>query len=191
MLPSHSGSRQMARCTNNHDADLSIDFDRRIRNASCSFQKYTFELHYRPSTPLKLKIRMLTAEDVETILYVCVTWSLRSCRYDAPRRAHHNLLTRCIVWRKRKCTDHPISSLETLVNSGGESIEATLRTTRILFAVFVVRMKYTKLTRCVMFGELVGSAMGMSSARLQCFRHQDRPMGKLCKTVKQGAEFFM
>ena len=28
----------------NHNADLSIEVDRRIRNAWCSFWKYTFEL---------------------------------------------------------------------------------------------------------------------------------------------------
>ena len=33
----------------NHNADLSIEVDRRIRNAWCSFRKYTLELYYRPS----------------------------------------------------------------------------------------------------------------------------------------------
>ena len=42
-----------------HNADLSIEVDRRIRNAWCSFRKYTLELYDRPSAPLKLKIRML------------------------------------------------------------------------------------------------------------------------------------
>ena len=31
----------------NHNADLSIEVDRRIRNASCSFRKYTLELYNR------------------------------------------------------------------------------------------------------------------------------------------------
>ena len=43
----------------NHNADLSIEVDRRIRNAWCSFRKYTFELHDRPSALLELTIRML------------------------------------------------------------------------------------------------------------------------------------
>ena len=46
----------------NHNADLSIEVDRRIRNAWCSFGKYTLELYDRPSAPLELKIRMLRAE---------------------------------------------------------------------------------------------------------------------------------
>ena len=37
----------------NHDADLSIEVDPRIRNAWCRFRKYTLELYDRPSGPLK------------------------------------------------------------------------------------------------------------------------------------------
>ena len=33
----------------NHNANMSIEIDRRIRNAWCSFRKYTLELHDRPS----------------------------------------------------------------------------------------------------------------------------------------------
>ena len=46
----------------NHNADLSIEVDRRIRNAWYSFRKYTLELYDRPSAPLELKLRMLRAE---------------------------------------------------------------------------------------------------------------------------------
>ena len=45
----------------NHNADLSIEVDRRIRNAWCSLRKYTLELYDRPSAPMELKIRMLRA----------------------------------------------------------------------------------------------------------------------------------
>ena len=59
----------------NHNADPFIEVDRRIRNAWCSFQKYTLELYDRPSAPLELKIRILRVEVVETTLYGCVTWT--------------------------------------------------------------------------------------------------------------------
>ena len=71
----------------NHNADLSIEVDRRIRNARCSFRKYTLELYDRPSAPFELNIRMLRVEALETMLYGCVTWSSRACRYDTLRRA--------------------------------------------------------------------------------------------------------
>ena len=66
----------------NYNADLSIEVDRRIRNAWCSFRKYTLELYDRPSAPLDIKIRMLKVEVVETMLYGtmlygCVTSSQR------------------------------------------------------------------------------------------------------------------
>ena len=139
----------------NHNADLSIEVDRRIRNAWCSFRKYTRELYDRPGAPLELKIRMLRAEVLETMLYGCVTWGPRACHYDTLRRAHHRFLTRCIGWRKHNRADHPISSLDTLVKTGSESIEATLRRRRFLFAGFVARMENTRLPKCVMFGEMV------------------------------------
>lgn len=50
----------------------SIEVDRCIRDASCGFRKYTFELYDQPSAPLELKIRMLEAEVLETLIYGCV-----------------------------------------------------------------------------------------------------------------------
>ena len=58
----------------NHNADLSIEVDRRICNAWCSFRKYTLELYDRPIAPLELKIRMLRAEVLETTLYPFNDW---------------------------------------------------------------------------------------------------------------------
>ena len=69
----------------NHNANLSIEANRRIRNAWCSFRKYTLELYDRPSTPLELKMRMLRAEVLKTMLYGCVTWSPCACHYDTLR----------------------------------------------------------------------------------------------------------
>ena len=111
----------------NHNADPSIEVDRRIRNAWCSFRKYTLELYDRPSAPLEIKIWILRAEVLETMLYGCVTWSPRACHYDTLRRAHHRFLTRCVGWRKHNRADHPISYLDTLIKTRSESIEATLR----------------------------------------------------------------
>ena len=92
----------------NHNADLFIEVDRHTRNAWCSFRKYILELYDRPSAPLELKIRMLRAEVLETMLHGCVMWSPRACHYDTLRRAHHRFLTSCIGWRKHKRADHPI-----------------------------------------------------------------------------------
>ena len=74
--------RQRARCTTrrtslytsrenvNHNAELSIEVDRRIRNAWCSFRKYSLELYDRPSAPLELKIRLRRAENAVRLRHV-------------------------------------------------------------------------------------------------------------------------
>ena len=172
----------------NHDAGLSIEIDRRMRKAWRRFRKYTLELYDRPSAPFELKIRMLRAEVVETMLYGCGTCSPRACLYDTLRRAYQRFLTRCIGWRKHNRADHPIFYLDTLIKTGCESMEATLRRKRILFVGFVAitRMEDTRLPKCVMFGELVGGAGcgrgagkrvdGVFPGRPQSFRHQRRPV---------------
>ena len=192
----------------NHDADLPIEVDRCIRNAWCSFRKYTLEVYDRPSAPLELKIWTLRAEVLETMLYGFVTWSPRACHYDTLCRARHRFLTRCIGWRTHNRADHPIYNLDTLIKTGSESIEATLRRRQILFAGFVVRMEDTRLPKCVLFGELVGGAGcaesqrkrvdGIFLGRPQIFRHQRRPVddcspdeGEWHRTAEQRAEHFM
>ena len=192
----------------NHNADLSIEVDQRIRNAWCSFRKYTLELYDRPSAPLELKLRMLRAEVLETMMYDCVTWSPRACHYDTLCLAHHRFLTRCIGWRKHNRADHSISYLDTLIKTGSESIEATLRRRRILFAVFVARMEDTRLPKCVIFGELVGAAGcvgGQEKEWMGCFLDDLRAFGintdqwttaaqdegEWRRTVEQEAEQFM
>ena len=140
-----------------YNTDLSIEVNQRIRNAWCSFRKYTLELYHRPSPPLELKIRMLRAEVVETKLYGCVTWSPRACHYDTLRRTHHDFLARCIGWLKNNRTDHPICYLDTLTETGSESIKATLHRRGILSAGFVARMEDVT-AEMRMFGELVGGA---------------------------------
>ena len=92
----------------NDDADLSTEINRRIRNTWYSSRKNTLELYDRLSSPLELKIRMLRAVVLETILYGCVTWSPRACHYDTLHRAHHSFLTHCIGWQNNNHTDHPI-----------------------------------------------------------------------------------
>ena len=192
----------------NRNDDLSIEVDRRIRNAWCSFRKYTLELYNRPSAPLELKIRMLRADILETMLYGCVTWSPRACHYDTLRRARHRLLTRCIGWRKQNRANHPISYLDTLLKTGSESIEATLRRRWVLFAGFVARMEGTRLPKCVMFGEMIGGAGCVGCQEKEwtgCFLDGLRAFGinanqwttaaqdegEWRRTAEEGAEHFM
>ena len=70
----------------NDNADLSIEVDLRIRNAWYSFPRYTLEQYDRPCAPLELKIRMLGADVLETMLYSCVMWSPRARHYEPIQR---------------------------------------------------------------------------------------------------------
>ena len=54
-------------------------------------------------------------------------------------------------------TDHPTSCLDMAMKTGSQSIEMIMRRRRNLFAEFVARMKDTRLPKCAMFGEMVGS----------------------------------
>ena len=61
-----------------------------------------------------------------------------------------------------------------------ESIDATLRRRRILLAEFVARMEDTRLSKCVMFGELVGGAScvgGQEKWWMGCFLDDLRAFG--------------
>ena len=169
--PQYPAERHPARCTtkrtssytwgnfNHNITDLSIEVDRYIRNAWCSFRKYTLELYDRPSVPLELITRKLRAGVLETMLYGCVKWSPRACHHDSLRRGHYSFLTRCIARRENNGTDLPISYLDTLMKTGSESVDAMMRRRRKLFAGFVARMDDTKLPNCLMLGGLVGSGL--------------------------------
>ena len=144
---------------NHNHADPSIEVDRCIRNAWCSFRKYTLELYDQPSALLEFKTQILRAEVLETVLCDCVMRSPRACHYDTLPRAHHIFLTHYNGWRKNNRTDRHISYLDALTKKGSKSIEAIIRRRRrILFAGFVAPMKSTRLQKYEIFGELVGGA---------------------------------
>ena len=96
----------------------------------------------------------------------------------------------------------------TLVKTGSESIEATLRRRRILFAGFVARMEDTRLPKYVMFGKIVGGegcVLGQEKEWMGCFLDDLRAFGIYAdqrttaaqdegewrRTAEQGAEHFM
>ena len=110
----------------------------------------------RPGVCLRLKVRLLKDEVVETLLYGCMTWGPKKPDYDRLRRVHCSMLLRCLGWRKRKHDDHTLLYADALAQTDSESVEAIVRKRRILFAGFVARMGEERLPQRVMFGELVG-----------------------------------
>ena len=148
--------------------DLSIEITRRLQRAWAYFQRYKMEIYDRPGVRLRLKVRLLKAEVVETLLYGCMTWSPTKPDYDRLRQVHHSLLLRCLEWRKRKRDDHTLSYADALARTAPDSIEAIVRKRRtfntiisrtsavMLFAGFVPRMGEERLPQRVMFREFVG-----------------------------------
>ena len=56
------------------------------------------------------------------------------------------------------------------IKTGSESIEATLRRRWVFFAGFVARMEDMRLSKCLMFGGLVGDADCIGGQEKQCMR---------------------
>ena len=82
---------------------------RRLQRAWACFQRNKMEIYDRPGVRLRLKVRLLKAEIIETPLYGRMTWSPNKPDYDRLPRVHHSMLLRCLGWRKRKQDDHPLS----------------------------------------------------------------------------------
>ena len=135
--------------------NLSDDIDRRIRAGWMSFECYTRELYDRPKASLlPLKARMVRSEVVEALLYGCVTWTPLKGHHTKLRTAHHRMLLRTLgAWCKspNKCT---LSYKDALQRTECESIEATVRTKRLLWLWALLRMGDHRLPKRVMTAEL-------------------------------------
>ena len=72
------------------DWDLrSVEVTRRVQRAWVCFGRHKMEFYGRLSVRLRLKVQMLKAEVLETLLYGCVTWSPSKADYDKLRKVHH------------------------------------------------------------------------------------------------------
>ena len=86
------------------------------------------------AAPFTLKVRMLKAEVMETLLYACVTWTLGKEHFAELRTAQHRFLLRISGFQRRQRTDHLMPYAEALKKAQCESVETTTRKRRLLFA---------------------------------------------------------
>ena len=116
------------------NADLTVEINRRVLLVNLCFRRYGLPLYDQPTAPLRLKVRMLKAEVMETMLYGCITWSPTVAHLAILRKTHHRLLLRCIGW-KRKDGDgyHVLSYADALAKTGCENVATTVRKRIILF----------------------------------------------------------
>ena len=106
------------------------------------------------AAPFALKLRMLKAEVMETLLYGCVTRTLGKEPFAELRTAHHRFLLRIIGFQRRQRAYHLMSYAKVLKKSQCASVETTIRKRRLLFAGAVQRTNNERLTHRVMFGTM-------------------------------------
>ena len=90
------------------------------------------EIYDRLSVLFRLKVRMLKAEEMETLLSGCATWSPSKADYDRLRKVHHQMLLRCLGWWKRKREHHILSYANALLRTDSECVETTEQTKDII-----------------------------------------------------------
>ena len=128
----------------------------RSRAAWACIWRFSRELFDRPRAPWRLKVRLLRAEAMEALLYGCMTWAPRRDHYRLLRRTHHRLLLRVIGYRRERGTYRQLAYAQALKKSRCQSVEATIRQRRLLFAGAMARQPAGRLPKRLMDGKLVG-----------------------------------
>ena len=93
---------------------------------------------------------------MEALLYGCMTWAPRREHYRLLRKTHHRLLLRVIRYRRERGTYRQLSYAQALKKTGCQSVEATIRQRRLLFAGPMARQPAGRLPKRLIDGKLVG-----------------------------------
>ena len=159
LQPLQSGGRYVkiiSSCVFNISLLLYQEIDHRRRAAWACIRRFSRELFDRPRAPWRLKVRLLRAEAMAALLYGCMTWAPRREHYRLLRRTHHRLLLRVIGYRRERGTYRQLSYAQALKKTGCQSMEATIRQRRYLFAGAMARQPAGRLPKRLMDGKLVG-----------------------------------
>ena len=148
----------------NEDGELTQEINHRSRAAWACIRRFSRELFDRPRAPWRLKVRLLRAEAMAALLYGCMTWAprrdhyrlLRRTRHRLLRRTHYRLLLRVIGYRRERGTYRQLLYAQALKKTGCQSVEATIRQRRLLFAGAMARQPAGRLPKRLMDGKLVG-----------------------------------
>ena len=94
---------------------------------------------------------------MEALLYGCMTWAPRNAHYRKLRTTHHKLLLRVIGYRRVRGTHRKMSYAKALKKTGSQSLQATTRQRRLLFARALARQGDKLLPKRLLFaGRLEG-----------------------------------
>ena len=140
----------------NTSADIMPEIKLRIRLARGCYKRFQREVYDVEAAPFRLKVRMLKAEVMETLLYECATWTLGKELFVELRTVHHRFILRAIRFQRRQRTDCFMSYAKALKKARWESVEATICKLHLLSAGAVLRTNNERLTRRDMFGTMAG-----------------------------------
>ena len=139
----------------NEDGELTQEINHWSRAGWACIRRFSRELFDRPKAPWRLKVRLLRAEAMEALLYGCMTWAPRRDHYRLLRRTHYRLLLRVIGYRRERGTYRQLSYAQALKKTGCQSVEATIRQRRLLFAGAMARQPAGRLPKRLIDGKLV------------------------------------
>ena len=150
------------------NANINAEIERRTRFAWARFKRYGRQLYDRPTAPLQLKVRMLKAEVLETLLYGCMTWTLGQEHYAKLRTVHHQLLLRTISFSRRQRSDLVLSYSKALKQTHCDSVETVFHKRRQSFAGAVAKKHKGRLPRQVMSGRFPGGRNRSQAGHRRC-----------------------
>ena len=90
---------------------------------------------------------------MEALLYGCMTWAPRNAHHRQLRMTHHKLLLRVIEYHRVHGTYQNMSYAKALKKTGRQSVEATIRQRRLLFAGALARQGDKRLPKRLLFAE--------------------------------------
>lgn len=130
--------------------DLSVQETRRLQRAWACLKRFTMGTYDRSGVRLRLKMRLLKAEVLETAMHGCVTWSPEPVNYPWSRKIHHSIPLRSarrqpLILRRRPHQDRFGANRGNGAQTG------------MLFAAFNARMGQERLQGRIMFRAMVRS----------------------------------
>ena len=132
------------------------EIKRRVRLAWACYSRFKREVYDMEAAPFALKLRMVKAEVMETLLYGCVTWTLGKDHFAELRSTHPKFSLRIIGFQRQQLTDYLMSYAKASKKAQCENVETTIRERRLLFAGAVKRTHNERLIRRVMFRTMAG-----------------------------------
>ena len=120
-----------------------------------SFRRYTREPYdRRKASLLHLKIRMVKSDVGEALLCGRATWTPLKGHYEKLHTALNSMLLRILgAWCKSP-NKRILSNKDALQRTGCDSIEATVRTRKLLWSGALLRMGDHRLPKRIMSGDL-------------------------------------